>query len=76
MQLVHNNRVHATHTGDIPEAQGSGEQGTLHCRALQDFFIKPLLSRVGDTANFPNTQKETQIARQNEEARNTSQMKE
>ena len=35
---------------------------------LQDlFFIKPLLSRTGDVANFPNTEKQTQRVSQNEE---------
>ena len=29
---------------DILEATGSSEQGTLHYRTLQDFFISPLLS--------------------------------
>lgn len=32
---------------------GSGEQGTLHCRALQDrFFRRSLLSRSGDWLTF------------------------
>jgi len=53
-----------THIGDTPE----GEQGTLHCRALQDFFIRSLLSRAEDVADFPNTQKQTQRVRQNEES--------
>ena len=46
--------------GDTPEAPGSGEQGTLHCTVLQDlFFIKPLLSILGDIADFPNTVTDT-----------------
>ena len=45
-----NSRIHETHTEDIPKLPGSDEQGTLHCRALQDlFFIRPLHSRSGDT---------------------------
>ena len=37
------------------------EEETLHSRALQDiFFIKLLLSRARDIADFPNTQKKTQ----------------
>ena len=49
------------------KAPGSGEHGTLHCRALRDpFFIMPLLSTAGDTADFPNTEKQTQRVRQNE----------
>ena len=64
----HNTRVHATHIGDTPEVPVSGEEGTLHFRALQDlFFIKLLLSRVGDITDFPNTWKWTQKVRQNEE---------
>lgn len=38
-QLGHNSRVHATHIGHNPEVTGSGEQGTNHCRTLQDLFI-------------------------------------
>ena len=37
-----------------PRSAGSGEQGTLHYRALQDFFIRPQLSRSGDVADFPD----------------------
>ena len=48
--------------------QCQGDQGASDCRALQDlFFIRPLLSRVGDGADFPNTEKQTQRVRQNEE---------
>ena len=40
----------------------------MHCRALEDlFFVRPLLSRAGDVADFPNTQKQTQRVMQNEE---------
>ena len=47
---------------------GSGEHGTLYCRALQDlFFIGPLLLRAGDIADFLNTQKQAPRLRQNEE---------
>ena len=61
MQLNHNSRVHATDIGDTSEVPGSGEQKTLHCRALQDlFFIRPLLSRAADIPDFPNTEKQTQ----------------
>ena len=60
--------MHTTHIGDTPEVPGSGEQGILQCRAQQDlFFISLLLSRTGDTADFPNTKKQTQRVRQNEE---------
>lgn len=39
---------------------GSDEEGKLLYRASQDlFFRRPLLSRAGDEANFPN--KETDI---------------
>jgi len=41
---------------------------TLHYRGLQDlFFTKPLLSREGDIAEFPNTEKQTQRGTQNED---------
>lgn len=57
-----------THIGDTPEASGSGKLRTLHYRILQNlFFLKPLLSRGRDIANFPNTKKEAQRVRQNEE---------
>ena len=42
-------------------------RGTLHCRAVQDFFfIRPLLSRAGDVADFPNIEKHTQRVRHKE----------
>ena len=56
----------AAHIGGIPAAQGLRKQDTLHCQALQDFFIKPLPSRTEDVADFPNTQKKAQKLRQNE----------
>jgi len=60
-QLSHNSRAQATHIGETPEAPGSGEQEIMHCRALQNlFFIRPLLPRAGDTADIPNTEKQTQ----------------
>ena len=46
---------------------GLGEQGTRHCRVLQDFFIKSLLSRIDDIADFLKTKIQTQRGRQNEE---------
>ena len=56
MWLSHNSRVHTKHKADIPEVPGSGEEGTLYCRALMDlFFIRPLLSRAGDVSDFSNT---------------------
>lgn len=52
------------HMGDTPEVPGSGEQGTLHHRALQNlFFINPLVSRTGDIADFSNTLKQAQRVR-------------
>ena len=47
-------RAHMTHIGDTPEAPGSGERGTLHCRALQDlFFIRSILARdLADSLNI------------------------
>ena len=56
--------------GDNPEAPGSGKQGTLDCRAPQDLcFIKPLISRAGDVADIPNTQKETEGVGHSEETK-------
>lgn len=57
MYLSYNSRGYTTHTVvHTSEVPGSGEQGTLQCRALQDFFyIRPLLSRAGDVADFANT---------------------
>ena len=47
---------------------GLDEQGTLHCRALQDLlFIKLLLSITKDIADILKAQKQTQRGRQNEE---------
>ena len=47
---------------------GSGEQGTLNYRALQElFFLKSLRSRAEDTADFLNTEEQAQTGRQNEE---------
>ena len=66
----------ATHVRDTPEVPGSGEHGTLHYRTLQDlFFERPLLSRAGDTADFPNTQTQMQTDKIRIQ-RNVSQMKE
>ena len=58
-----------THAWETPpEAPGSGEQGTLHCRTRQaPLFIRLLLLRARDIANLPNTQKQTQGVRYNEE---------
>ena len=51
----------------LPEATGPEEKGPLDNRALKDpFFIKPLPSRTRDIADLPNTEKQTQILRQNE----------
>ena len=42
--LRHNSRTQTTHIRHSPKVPGSGDQGTLYCRALQDlFFMKPLL---------------------------------
>jgi len=68
MRLSHNSREQATHIGDRHEIPGSGEQGTLCYRAPQDlFFIRPLLSRSVDKADFRNTKKQTQRVKQNED---------
>ena len=52
---------HSNTQGEISEAPGSGEQMILHDRALKDlYFIRQLLLRAGNVANFPNTEKQTQ----------------
>ena len=71
------NKAHTTqeHTGDTPEAPGSGEQGTLHCRALRDlFFIRSAPSRAGDVVDFPNRNRHTELDKMWRQ-RNMSQMK-
>lgn len=51
----HNHRAYTTHIEDTLKTPGSGAQGTLYCRALQDlFFTRPLLARAGDIDNFLN----------------------
>lgn len=68
MRLSHNSREQATHIRDRHEIPDSGEQGTLCYRAPQDlFFIRPLLSRSVDKADFQNTKKQTQRVKQNED---------
>ena len=46
---------HKRRIWDIPEVSDSGEQRILHCWVLQDLFIKSLLSRAEDIADFLNT---------------------
>ena len=49
------------------EKPGPGEKGTLHRRSLLDlFFTRPLPSRTGDMADFPNIEKQIERFRQNE----------
>ena len=56
MWLSLNTRVHKSHIGDTPEVPGSGELWPLHSKTPQDlFFIRPLLSRVGNVADIANT---------------------
>lgn len=38
--LSQNSRAHTIHIGNTPGAPGSGEEGTLYCRALQDYSQK------------------------------------
>lgn len=53
------------HTLEIlPEVPGPGKQETLHGTALHDLFFITL--KIGDIADFPNTQKHAQRLRQNE----------
>ena len=47
----------------------------MHCWALQDlFFIRPLLSRAGDVADFPTTWKQRKLVKMKRQ-RNMPQMK-
>lgn len=56
-----NSRRQAIHTGDSPAAPGAGKQETLHYSARQSlFFVKPLLSKVDDVADFADSQSPTQ----------------
>jgi len=58
----------------LPEVPGPGEQGTLHCRALQDlFFIRLLSLRAREMPEFPNRHRKSDKRRRQ---RNVSQMKE
>lgn len=46
-------KTQATHIGDTSGVLGSGDQGTLDCRALQNLiFIKQLLLRAGNELTF------------------------
>lgn len=64
-----------THIGYSTEGPGSGKQGTLHSRALQDlFFIKSLLSRTEETTDFLNTQRHREADKMRRQ-RNLSEMK-
>ena len=66
--LSDHSRLHITCIGDIPGVPDSGEQGTLHCKAPQDLlFIRPIFSRTGHLANFPNPQRQIQRVSQNDE---------
>ena len=60
MWLSHNSRAYATYIGDTTETPDSSEEGTLYCRALQDLFIRPLLSGSGVIVDF-NTLKQNWI---------------
>ena len=39
----------------------------MQCPVKDLFFLRPILSRAGDIADFLNTEKQTQRVRQNEE---------
>lgn len=52
----HDSRVYTTHIGDVPEVPDYDEEGTFYCRALQNLlFIRLLLSRAAEAADFSNT---------------------
>lgn len=53
---------------DAPGVSGSGDHGGLHYWPPQDtFYIRPLLTRAGNIADVPNTQKQKQRVRQKAE---------
>ena len=54
--------AHHNSRGQTPDVPSFSEQSILHCRTLQDLFIRLLLPRVEDIDDFPNT--ETDIERQ------------
>lgn len=57
----------ATHIGDTSDAPGSGEQGTLHYKALQNlFFTRPLLPRAGDVVPFLTIEADLEKVRKQE----------
>ena len=47
----------------------------MHCRALQELFIRLLLSRAGDIVNVPNTYRHRELNKMRR-SRNLSQMRE
>ena len=55
---------------------GSGEQGTLHSRAPQNLFVKPLPSRAEEVADFLTQRNRRREVDKVRRKRNTSQMKE
>ena len=59
--------MHKTNIGHTSEVPDSGEQGTLCYKAPQEcFFMRPVLSRSGDIADFLNTHTEKHTIIQNE----------
>ena len=63
MWLSHNSKTYASHIANTPEAPDSGEQGTLHGKALQDLLQAITVKYI---AVFLNTQKQMLRVRQNE----------
>lgn len=56
----YNRRAHPTHTGETPGASSSGDQKDCRTVPRGHFLHKATLSRPGDKAFLPNTQRYTQ----------------
>ena len=74
--LNYNRKAHTIHTRDIPEAPGLGERGHYTTGPHRYLLHKTNLPKLGDAADLPNTEKQTQMSDQNEETKEMSQMKE
>ena len=63
--------------GEAPEVPGSGEEGTLHCRALQDlFFIRPYFQEQETQVTFLTHRNRYRKLDKMRKQKNMSQMKE
>lgn len=51
----------------VASSSGNRKEGLLHWAPEDTFYVRLLLSRPGDVVHPPNSQKQTQRVRQNEE---------